>query len=83
MAAESAGAGLTDTDILVDAARGVEQAARYLAEWQALGEVRVSVISAMELIAGCRDKTQLSQVKQFLARIHVLPITTSISHAAQ
>jgi predicted nucleic acid-binding protein len=40
---------LTDTDILIDAACGLPQASAFLAQQQPAG-VRISVISAMELV---------------------------------
>lgn len=81
MATASGAAGLTDTDILIDAARGVADAVAFLAAQQAAG-VHVSIISAMELVAGCRNKAELAQVQQFLKRVIVLPISATASQTA-
>ena len=74
--------GLIDTDILVDATRGLVDAVTFLAAQQAAAGVQVSVISAMELIAGCRNAVELVQVQQFLNRVTVLPITSCILQTA-
>ena len=47
--------GIVDTDILIDFARGAEQAGAFLEEQARTGEILVSIVSAMELVAGCRD----------------------------
>jgi hypothetical protein len=65
---------LIDTDILVDALRGITDAVDFLARLQADSALQISVISAMELIAGCRNARELSQLHQFLQQIKVLPI---------
>jgi predicted nucleic acid-binding protein len=46
---------LIDTDVLVDALRGMTDAIDFLASLQADSALQISVISAMELIAGCRN----------------------------
>lgn len=81
MVDESNSPGLIDTDILIDAARRVADADRFLVGRRQLG-LTLSVISAMELIAGCRNKTELGHVRQFLGTVTVLPISERISRAA-
>ena len=73
---------LIDTDILVDALRGITDAVDFLARLQADSALQISVISAMELIAGCRNARELSQLHQFLQQIKVLPIDANISWRA-
>jgi predicted nucleic acid-binding protein len=73
---------LIDTDILVDALRGITDAVDFLASLQADTALQISVISAMELIAGCRNARELSQLRQFLQQIKVLPIDANISWRA-
>lgn len=82
MAATSGAPGLTDTDILIDAARGRAAAVTFLVEQRAAGGIRVSVISAMELVAGCRNAAELAQVQQFLQRVTVLPVSATASLTA-
>ena len=82
MAAAGGAAGLTDTDILIDAARGVADALSFLNAQQIASGTSVSVISAMELVAGCGNKTELAQVQQFLQRITIVPISAAVSQVA-
>ncbi len=82
MAAAGNAPGLTDSDILIDAARGFQAAVDFLAEQRARAEVRICVVSAMELIAGCGNKAQLTQVQQFLQRTTVLPVSDIASQMA-
>jgi predicted nucleic acid-binding protein len=74
---------LTDTDILFDAERGLQDAVTFLGAQQATTGVRISIISAMELIAGCRDATELANVRQFLVAVAVIPVTATASQRAQ
>ena len=50
--------GIIDTDILIDATNGIADAVAFLVEQQAT-EVQISIVSAMELIAGCRNKEEI------------------------
>lgn len=82
VAAASGAAGLTDTDILIDAARGVADAISFLNAQQTASGLYVSIISPMELVAGCSNKTELAQVQQFLQRVTIVPISTAASQVA-
>ena len=70
-----------DTDILIDATRGIVDAVTFLAARQVSG-IQISTISAMELVVGCRNKIELTQVQQFLQKCTVLPVTTTASQVA-
>lgn len=63
----SAPGALIETDILIDGARSVAAAQAFLATQQAVG-IRISIISAMELVRGCRNARELAQVQRFSAR---------------
>ena len=82
MAATTEATGLTDTDILIDAARGVAEAIAFLAAQRAAAGINVSIVSAMELVAGCRNKIELTQTQQFLQPVRVLPIVANTSQTA-
>lgn len=82
MAAAPGTTGLIDTDILIDAARGVPEAIAFLTAQQAAAGIPISIISAMELISGCRDAADLSKVQQFLQRASILPVTATTSQTA-
>ncbi|KAF0170042.1 MAG: hypothetical protein FD161_4824 [Limisphaerales bacterium] len=73
---------LVDTDILVDASRGEAAAIEYLATEEARGTVNISAVTRMELLIGCRDKTELRAVERFLSRFVTLPLTEAISQRA-
>jgi len=75
--------GLVDTDILIDASRGLVQAGRFLNEMRAAEAITISIISAMEVIAGCRDSAQLIDTKLFLDQFDIQLLTESISAQAK
>jgi len=73
---------LIDTDILIDAGRGIHEAVAYLQELEHSTRLAVSVITEMELIVGCRSKTELQALEQFLRRFQILKIDEAISDKA-
>lgn len=73
---------LVDTDILVDASRGEAAAIGYLAAEEAQGTINISAVTRMELLIGCRDKSELRAVERFLSRFITLPLTEAISQRA-
>jgi predicted nucleic acid-binding protein len=75
-------AGLIDTDVLIDAERGRPDAISFLTAQQGGAGVRVSVVSAMELVVGCRNAVELGYVRQFMQRVTVIPIDAAISRTA-
>jgi predicted nucleic acid-binding protein len=46
------------------------------------GALRVSIISAMELIRGCRNAVELRQVQRMLNEVTVLPVSAAASETA-
>ena len=50
---------LIDTDVLVDASRGVQEAVAYLAGVEDQTDLITTVVTEMELIVGCRNKSEL------------------------
>ncbi len=82
MAAPIGTSGLVDTDILIDAERGSADAVGFLASIRNLGSIRISVISAMELVIGCRNALELTNVREVLEYFVVVPIDPSISTCA-
>ena len=77
----SAGPALIDTDVLIWLTRGHARAAAAVAK---LADWHVSAVTYMELVQGCRNKTELKTLqKTFLAdSATLLPIESSISHRA-
>jgi hypothetical protein len=62
---------LLDADVLIDCLRGLPSAGRWLRESsdQVFG---IPGIVAMELVVGCRDKTDLRRVQAFIRRFKVI-----------
>lgn len=73
---------LIDTDILVDVARGIVQADCFLTEVGKHRDLAISSVTEMELIIGCRNKGELSQLDVFLRRYERLPVTEPVSRLA-
>ena len=71
--------GLTDSDVLIDASRGVAEAGRFLDAQQAGEGVTISAISAMELLSGCRNSAQMAEVQRFLDTVNIVQVTPEIS----
>ncbi len=70
---------LVDTDILIDVARGVEEAIAALARWEAEREMGISAITYMELLVGCRNKAEQRAVEKFVERFEVIPLESAIT----
>ncbi len=75
-------AGLIDTDILIDSGRGLADAQRFVSDQYRAGAIRISIISAMELIRGCRNTRELRQVQTLLSEMTILPVSTAASETA-
>jgi predicted nucleic acid-binding protein len=73
---------IVDTDILIDAGRGVNEAILFLKRIEDHGSLAMSVITQMELIVGCRDKRELRSIEIFLARFQILQLNQHISRQA-
>ena len=83
MAAAALPAGLIDTDILIDAERGVAQAVNFSIAQRSTGGLKLSVISAMEMMEGCRNSQDLATLVQFLRYATIVQISPTISQQAQ
>jgi len=73
---------VVDTDILIDAGRGIGQAIDYLQELERDTPLAVSVVTQMELIVGCRNRAELRALEQFVKRFRILKINEAISEKA-
>jgi hypothetical protein len=66
---------LIDSDVLIDISRGELAAREYL---DALTEAwAISQVSALELIVGARDKSDLAKIDTFLSAYVILPLRDS------
>ncbi len=73
---------VVDTDILIDAARRVEEAIQCLRDIERESIPAVSIITQMELLVGCRNKTEQKVVEHFLERFQVIRLTEPMSDIA-
>jgi predicted nucleic acid-binding protein len=72
---------LVDTSILVDFLRGSKIAENWLGGF-ASGELAISVVTAAELVAGCRNRREQNKVEKELALYPMLWISSGTSATA-
>lgn len=74
---------LLDTTVLIDLSRGNQAAADFIDQQHENKQTLfVAIISAMELIVGCRNKNEVRQAQALLANFVLLPATPESSHLA-
>jgi predicted nucleic acid-binding protein len=73
---------IVDTDILIDAGRGISEAVDCLINIEQMANLAMSVVTQMELLIGCRNKVELKELERFSGRFQVLNITEEISKRA-
>ena len=73
---------LIDTDVLIDAGRGLKEAVTCLLEIEKHSTLAVSVVTQMELVIGCQNKTELRTLERFLSRFQVIKLDEKISDQA-
>jgi predicted nucleic acid-binding protein len=62
---------LVDTDVLVDCLRGTEPARQWL-ERTSRESLGVPGVVAMELVIGCRNRTELQRLQKFLSTYSII-----------
>ena len=70
---------LVDTDILIDAGRNLPEAVSFLENAESESSLTISAITKMELIVGCRNKTELRALDEFLERFTLIHLSESIT----
>lgn len=70
---------LVDTDILIDAGRNLPDAVSFLEGAESDFTLAISAVTKMELLVGCRNKTELRAVEQFLERFSLIRVSESIT----
>ena len=70
---------IIDTDILIDAGRGVDQAIDYLHELEQRTTRAISAVTQMELMVGCRNKSEMRDLDRFLTRFQIIPVNEVIT----
>lgn len=69
---------LIDTDVLIDASRNNEAAIDFLDQLR--DSWSISIITALELIVGARNKKEVTQIDQLVAVYSAIPLTTEIGN---
>lgn len=72
---------LVDTSIFIDYLRGSESAKAWIASFSE-GELAYSVITAAELLAGCRNRREQELVESELSRYPMVLVSGAISATA-
>jgi len=73
---------IVDTDVLIDAGRGVNEAITCLALIEQQSSLAISVITQMELFIGSRNKVELQTVESFLSRFQIIRLNEQMSDIA-
>jgi hypothetical protein len=74
---------LVDTDILIDLSHDLLQAIQFFETLRNKGEaLAISAVTKMELIQGCRTKTELEWTIEFLEEFMLIHISEPISQKA-
>ncbi len=71
---------LVDTDVLVDVSRNNQAAIDFLDQLD--DSWAMSIITALELIVGARNKKEVSQIDQLVAVYSAIPLTTEIGNSS-
>ncbi len=73
---------LVDTDILIDFAGHVQDASDVLIHLEQRSTLAVSAITELELLVGCRNKTETQNTDRLLERFQIVPLNEQISNVA-
>ena len=73
---------LVDTDILIDVSRSMPTAINRLKLEANTSTLAISSITQMELIVGCRNKTELQNLEKFLRRYLIIKVDELITDKA-
>ncbi|WP_234571966.1 type II toxin-antitoxin system VapC family toxin [Rhodohalobacter sp. 614A] len=78
----AAGLLLIDTDVLIDYSRGVEKTKGFLKNLEADHILAISVVTQLELMVGCENKTDLKSLQKFLTNFEIIQLSKSTSEIA-
>lgn len=70
---------LVDSDSVIDVSRNVREAIDYLRHKSEEFTLMISSITQMELLVGCRNKTEQRQLGRFLRPFPILPLNEAIA----
>ncbi len=69
---------IVDTDILIDAGRGIQEAIDFLKQTQLSNTyiLAISIVTQLELMVGCRNKSELRKLDKFLKLFQAIKFGT-------
>lgn len=73
---------LVDTDILIDVVRQIPDAITYVQNLEQQAVLGISSITYMELLIGCRNKTEQRKVERFVQRFQMIKLDETIADRA-
>ena len=73
---------IVDTDIIIDVGRGIPEAVNCMQELKSTSRLAISIVTQMELIVGCANKSELRTLEKFLQQFDVVTIDPPISDKA-
>lgn len=73
---------IVDMDVLIDTSRSIQDAIACIQQLEQQSTVALCSITEMELIVGCRNKTELQSFGHFLRRFQVIKVNEHISDIA-
>jgi predicted nucleic acid-binding protein len=74
---------LVDTDVIIDTIRNENKAIVFLEKVEKNYSIAISEITNMELIVGCRNKNELSELKKFLKHFEIISLNELIGTKAK
>ncbi len=73
---------VVDTDILIDVGRDISEAIKCLQRIEQDDFPAISSVTQMELIIGCRNKSEINSLDRFLDGFEIIHLEEQISEAA-
>lgn len=65
---------LIDTDVLIDYSHGLQRAMDALIKLERKHRLAISVITQLELMMGCQNRREFSQLQEFIKLFHVIKL---------
>ena len=73
---------LLDTNILIDVGRGVKTSVDVVKHITDESTIAISIVTQMELVIGCRNKSELQKLNKFLKNFQIISLDVEISKNA-
>jgi len=73
---------LIDTDVLIDYSRGITQSRELLKDLGNNYKLAVSVVTQLELMVGCENKSEFKSLQKFLSEFEIIQLDSLISQTS-